>query len=109
MTDLESKADTGRDIVRASEVTATLYRLETTDLKPADAVGDDDFPQYGDFADVTAVDGNGDDLGKRWIEVPGGLARAMVDAGIEAGDEFQVTKATKAQDGAWTFEVETDD
>lgn len=107
MVSLDEKADDTRDVVRASEAEAQWYRLESTDLTPAGDIGTDDFPQYGDFADVVAVDANGDDLGSRWLECPSGLARELVDAGIAADEDFQITEASKTADGAWSFSIQT--
>jgi hypothetical protein len=108
MTTLDEKATSARDVVRASECEATAYRLETDELTEASEIGgESDFPQYGDFLDVVAVDGDGDDLGPRWVECPADLARSLVDAAISTGDRFQVTEAEKNGDGAWTFDVES--
>jgi len=110
MTDLEQKATTARGVVRAGESEAQTYRLEDTELTEASAIGDPDgFPQYGDFLDVTAVDADHDPLGPRWVECPADLARSLMDVGVEAGDVFAVTEATKTEDGAWSIEVEADD
>lgn len=108
--DLNEKATSARDVVRAGETEATWYRLESDELTEAAEIGgENEFPQFGDFLDVTATDGNGDDLGPRWVECPGDLARSLVEAEISAGDRFQVTEAAKAEDGAWSFEIQTDD
>lgn len=107
MTDLNEKATSARDVVRAGELDGVTYRLQTTELTDADDIGgDDDFPQFGEFLDVTAVDADHDDLGPRWVECPADLARELVEAEVGAGDVFTVTDAGKTEDGAWTFEVE---
>lgn len=110
MTDLESKADAARAVVRAGESPGQRYRLEDTELTEASAIGESDgFPKFGDFLDVTAVDANGAALGPRWVECPGNLARQLVEAEVSAGDTFAVQDAAKSEDGAWTFEVTIDD
>jgi len=104
--DIESKAETARDVVRAGESHGVRYRLEDTELTEAAAIGESDgFPQFGDFADVVAVDNDGAALGPRWLECPADLARGLVDAGIQAGGVFVIESAEKTEDGAWSFEV----
>ena len=109
MTDLQDKATSGRDIVRAGKSSGQLYRLQSETLEPADNVGSDDYPQYGDFADVALVDRNLTELGQRWLECPGNLAAELVDAEVGAGDCFAVERASKSSDGAWTFDLSTGD
>lgn len=102
--DIADKASAARDVVRASGTENQPYRLESTELTPADEIGgEDEFPQYGDFLDVTALDGNGDELGPRWVECPGALARCLQDVD---GDAFQVLTVEKTEDGAFRFDVE---
>lgn len=107
MTDIEDLASTARDVVRASEVADQPYRLEDTETTEAAEIGgEDEFPQYGQFLDAVAIDADGEELGPRWVEVPGGLARELVNAEISTGDCFQVEDASKGNDDAWTFEIE---
>lgn len=106
MTSLSDKAETTRDVRRASEA-AGAYRLETDELTPADDIGsEDDFPQYGDFADVTVLGMDGSDHDPCWLETPAGLARALLDADVGPGDLFVVDgQPTKDDGGNWTFDV----
>lgn len=108
MTDIEDLASTARDVIRAGEAADVPYRLETTDTTDADDISpEDEFPRFGSFLDVTALDGDGVDLGPRWIECPGGLARELVDKDlVDAGAEFQIVHESKDDSGAWTFEIE---
>jgi len=109
MTDLQDKATTGRDIVRAGNSSGQTYRLQSTTLEPADNIGTDDYPQYGDFADVALVDRNLTELGQRWLECPGNLAAKLVEHELKPGDCFAVSDASKSSDGAWIFEVQSGD
>lgn len=110
MTSLNEKADAARGVVRASEAEGQWYRLQDRELAEAgDIGGEDQYPRYGEFADVTAVDKDGKRLGNRWLECPAHLARCLVDSGIAVGDCFQVTEASKADDGAWRFQIATDE
>jgi len=108
MTDIEDLASTARDVIRAEDAENVPYRLEDTETTDADDISPEgEFPQFGDFLDVTALDGDGVGLGPRWLECPGGLARMLVDAElVEAGAEFQILDASKDDSGAWTFEIE---
>ena len=85
--------------------TDQLYRLEDEDLVSADEIGNEEFPQYGDFADVVAVDAHGETLGDRWLECPSGLAESLVDANVKSGDVFWIEAVTEHEDGAWSYEV----
>jgi len=110
MTDLDDKAAAARGVVRVKDAQMQTYRLKDTELTEAAYIGSSDgFPQYGDFLTAAAVDANGDDLGPRWVECPGDLARALVDADVGEGDVFTVIEAAKTEDGTWSVEVETND
>lgn len=102
MTDLADLAERNTDIVRTAGAEGQPYRLEAFELLKADEVGNDEFPEYGWFLDVTALDSNGDDLGPRYIETPPDLADELVNAGVTAGDMFVMTSAEKTEDGAWS-------
>lgn len=108
MTGIEDLASTARAVIRAEDAANTPYRLEDTETTDADDISPEgQFPQFGEFLDVVALDGNAADLGPRWLECPGGLARELVDGDlVEAGAQFQVVEATKDDSGAWTFDVE---
>jgi len=108
MTGIEDLASTARPVIRVENAENTPYRLQDTDTTDADDISPEgDFPQFGDFLDVTALDGNATDLGPRWLECPGGLARALVDKDLVAPDaQFQVVDVSKDDSGAWTFDIE---
>jgi hypothetical protein len=110
MTTLDEKASSAREIVRAGDSEHQTFRLEDTELTEASAIGDSDgFPKFGDFIDAQIVDADQNAMAPRWVECPGDLARALVNAEVEAGDVFTVAKAEKTEDGAWSMEVDTDD
>jgi len=108
MTDLEDLASSAREVVRAKNAENVAYRLQDTESTDADEISaEGEFPQFGDFLDVVAVDSNGAPLGPRWLECPGGLARELVEAElVEAGAEFQVVDSSKDETGAWSFDIE---
>jgi predicted double-glycine peptidase len=109
MTSLQEKAENAVDVVRAQVAIDQLYRLEDKDLIAADEIGNEDYPQYGDFADVTAIDANGKKLGDRWLECPSGLAESLVEANVQVGDAFWIQAVTEHEDGAWSYEVVLED
>jgi hypothetical protein len=99
-------ASAARDVVRAGGCENVPYRLELDTPVPADDIGDEgEFPQYGYFADVTALDENGDELGARWLETPADLGRQLDDLDVEEGDAFQIIDASKDDTDSWTFNV----
>lgn len=108
MTDLEELATSNRDVIRPEDAENVPYRLEDTDSTEADEISaEGEFPQFGEFLDVTALNGGAGDLGPRWLECPGGLARELVEAGLaEDGAEFQILGTEKDDTGAWTFDLE---
>jgi hypothetical protein len=108
MTGIEDLASTARPVIRVENAENTPYRLLDTDTTDADDISPEgEFPQFGDFLDVLALDGNAAALGPRWLECPGGLARALVDGDLVSDDaQFQVVDASKDESGAWTFDIE---
>jgi len=108
MTDIEDLASTARDVIRAGDGENVPYRLEDTTTTGADDISaEGEFPKFGEFLDVTALDGDGVGLGPRWLECPGGLARSLVDHDlVAAGAEFQIVDSTKDDTGAWTYQIE---
>lgn len=109
--DLNEKAERRPEVLRAVESHGT-YRLETTELTPADELTpEDEFPEYGDFAEVFPVTKNGDGFeaigsDPQYLETPAGLARELVEHLVDEGTVFEVTEASKTQDDEWTFTVE---
>jgi len=110
MTSFEDKAQSSRPVLRAAEA-AGAYRLDDADeLTPASEIGDpDEFPQYGDFADVTEVGMDGSTHEAVWLETPSDLAAGLLEAGIGEGELFVVRHPDKDDRGNWSFTVEAAD
>lgn len=108
---LEDKAKEQPTVHLANSLTESVYRLETTELVAADDLTDEDeFPKYGDFLETTEfspVDGT--ERGVTFIEVPGALARWLVDNEAGVGDRFRVLGAEKQDDGTWSFDCSSED
>lgn len=86
-----------------------LYRLESDELVDCDDITPDgEFPQYGDFLEVTQATGGAT---KGWGEIayvscPGNLAKQLVDMSlIEEGATFRIQGARKTASGNWTYSV----
>lgn len=110
MTTLDEKAQPTPEVRRPSEA-PDWYRLESMELVDADSISPEgEFPKYGEFIDVRLVDTGGvhDSDGPTYVECPGGLARALVEAGVEAGDFFAIEDASKNGDDEWTFTVDAE-
>lgn len=106
MTSLEDKAESEVDVTLAADLVESQYRLVSLELTPADELGTDDFPLYGDFAEVeerSPVDGTF--RGQSHVEIPASLASWLVEAEVGTSDWWQVIDAEKV-DGSWRFEVE---
>lgn len=103
--DLNELAESATQVIRVGDAPMQNYRLEAGSTTNAEQIGTDEFPQYGEFIDVTALDADGNDLGPRWVECPAGLAQALLDAQVTPGEAFAITTAAKDDDGAWRFEV----
>lgn len=109
MTTLEdkAKADDDTEFVLARDLPGA-YVLAGLELEPADDLGTDEFPQYGDFLPVQRATGNMEAL---MLECPGFLASELVEQNAEPGDEFRVKAVDKVEGGRWngTVTVTTDD
>lgn len=106
MTGLEDKAQQDRPVIRAEDA-AGAYRLDDAEeLESAENInGPDAFPQFGDFLDVTEIGMDGSMHDPVWLECPAGLARAVLDAGLDDGDLFVVDRPEKDDRGNWVFAV----
>lgn len=106
MVSLEEKADSGPAVDLAGSLLETQYRLKDLELVPADEIGSDEFPQYGDYGQCEArspVDGTF--RGERYVEIPEGLAQFLLKAEVTTDDWWQVTEHKKV-DGRHQYEVE---
>lgn len=104
--DLNDKAQETPDIDLIRDAQYSAFRLVSTELTPADELtGEDDFPQFGDFAECEIPDGDGGTAAEEvYVEVPQDLAAQLVELGIGEGDEFRVGEVTKV-DGEWAVDV----
>jgi len=78
-----------------------LYRLETDELTAADDLGNDEFPRYGDFVECTDSR-----MEPCYVEVPGSLAKFLVENDIEPGQWFRIVSVSKTADGTWTYSAD---
>lgn len=93
--------------VRLANDSIGLYRLETDDVIEADEIGTDDFPKYGDFVKVSMSNGgaNASWDSKGYVEIPGDLAKQLVEQGVEPGDCFRIRSTRKNGSGEWVYDV----
>lgn len=107
MTDLKQLAETDDTEVVLAKEAHGLYRIEGTETAEADDVSPEgEFPKFGRYLAVTAIDRDGAEKGPRLLEVPRGLAVALVEAGLdETGAEIWVRNVAKDVEGAWVFDV----
>ena len=103
MTSIDDKAEAADqpDVDLARQSAPGLYRLESRDLTPADEIGTDEFPQYGDFLPVDTVNG------WQYIECPANLAKWLVEEGVETGDAFRIVSVRKV-DGEWKYDADSE-
>lgn len=104
--DLEDKAQESPPIDLAGQLVESQYRLKSTELIPADELGDDEFPQYGDFAEAverSPVDGT--ERGEKYIEVTADLASFLVEQGVATDEWFQVVSHEQDPDGRHCYDV----
>lgn len=96
-----------RDEVRLARDSVGAYRLESDELVPAEEIsGDDEFPKYGDFLacrELRQVAGDVEVAEKVLVEVPGQLAKQLVEADISEGDGFRIQSVRKNAAGEWEY------
>lgn len=96
-----------RDEVRLARDSVGAYRLESDELVPADEISaDDEFPQYGDFLatrELRQVAGEVEVGEKVLVEVPGQLAKQLVEQDIGEGDGFRIQSVRKNAAGEWEY------
>ena len=90
-----------------------LYRLESMEEVPAEEIGTDEFPQYGDWVSVTKarqIDGVVEWDEEAYIELPTDLDRQLRDLDVEVGTVFRIQTVQKDREGTWQYSVteETD-
>jgi len=96
-----------RNEVRLARDSVGAYRLESEELVPADEIsGDDEFPKYGDFLatrELRQVAGEVEVGEKVLVEVPGQLAKQLVQQNISEGDGFRIQSVRKNAAGEWEY------
>lgn len=100
------------DEVRLARDSVGVYRLESDELTPADEIGNDEFPEYGDFIEATTTAGGAE---PEWdtpvfVECPGSLASVIVELDLAIGDVFRIEGVRKNASNEWVYTVteETD-
>jgi len=111
MTSLSDKAEAADapDVILASD-SRGVYRLKTEELSgPNEVTPEGDFPEYGDFVHVDTTTGGANATWNEeaYVEVPGSLAKALVENEIGTGDTFRIQTVSKV-DGTWSFGVDPD-
>lgn len=96
-----------RDEVRLARDSVGAYRLESEELIEADEIsGEDEFPKYGDFLvcrELRQVAGEVEIGDKVLVEVPGQLAKQLVEQNITEGDGFRIQSVRKNAAGEWEY------
>lgn len=101
----DAAKDDDRIVLLAAEISGG-YLLKTRVLLDASEINDPDgFPEYGEFLECAEVTQSGTEQDAVLLEAPTALAKAIVSAGIEAGDKFVVKNGGKTEGGRWDFDV----
>jgi len=106
--DEKANETTAQDI-RAAADSRGRYRLAASGLVPAEEIGTDEFPQYGDWLEVEPLDGGPEEelMDETYIECPGSLANFLSQNKLEKGDTIEIRSVRKGSGGRWTYSVET--
>lgn len=108
MTSLDDLADDTGDVYLARNAERMVFRLDSRDTVPADEIGTDEYPQYGDFVPVGVWHPpEAKFVDDCYLEVPVQLAKTLVSLGIESGDTFEITDVTKSN-GQYYFVLDED-
>lgn len=113
MTSLDEAAEAGQDdvIVAASIPIGVWMEIVDPQLVEADEVGTEEFPKYGQFMRCRApsIEAGGEEtVEERWIEVPGELARRLVEvlpSDDREGWYWRLDQRRKDPSGQWRFAV----
>lgn len=99
MTDLEELAEDSATVYSIADARGIRFEIRSLSTDPAEEVGDETFPQYGDWLPV--VDESGEET---HVEAVQALAKLLVEAGAEEGDVFELVSVSKAANGRWVVE-----
>lgn len=93
-TNLDEASTGGSELVFASDLQGTVFKLAEAAVYDADEVrdelGDEDTPAFGRWLPVEVSDG------EAWLNAVGELVEELQDAEAESGDGFQVTRCQKS-------------
>lgn len=96
-----------RDEVRLARDSVGAYRMESDELVEADEISDkDEFPKFGDFLPTRELKQVGGEvqLGEQvLVEVPGALAKQLVEQNVEPGEGFRIQSVRKNAAGEWEY------
>lgn len=101
----DAAKDDDRIVLLAAEISGG-YKLESRVLVDAEEINDpDSFPEFGEFIEATEVTRTGTEQDEVLLEAPSTLAKALIEADIEAGDKFIARNLGKQDGGRWAFDV----
>lgn len=105
----EKASETTAQDIRAAGDSRGRYELVVAGLVPAEDIGNDEFPQYGDWLEVEPLDGGPEEelMDETFIECPGSLAKWLASNDLDEGDRFEIRSVRKGAGGRWTYSVET--
>jgi len=104
----DKAAETTVQDIRAAGDSRGTYEVVGEGLVPADEIGSDEFPQYGDWLEVKPLDGGPEEelMDETFIECPGSLATWAAGNDLKPGDKFTIRSVRKGAGGRWTYSVE---
>jgi len=107
----EKAGETTAQDIRAAGDSRGRYRLAASGLVPAEEIGTDEFPQYGDWLKVEPLDGGPEEelMDETFIECPGSLAKWLASNELEEGDSMEIRSVRKGAGGRWKYSVEETD
>lgn len=105
--DEKASESTAQDI-RAAADSRGRYKVIAEGLIPAENIGTDEFPQYGDWLEVKPLDGGPESelVDETYIEVPGQLAKWCAANEISVGSGIDIKSVRKDAGGRWSYSVE---
>lgn len=104
----EKASETTAEDIRPAGDSRGQYEVVGEGLIPADEIGTDEFPQYGDWLEVEALDGGPEEelMDVCYIEVPGALAKIFANNDLQPGDEVHIRSVRKGGGGRWTYSAD---
>ena len=101
----EKASEVTAEDIRAAGDSRGTYEVIGEGLLPADEIGTDEFPQYGDWLEVKPLDGGPEEelMDVTYIEVPGSLAKILASNDVTPGDELDIRPVRKGPGARWTY------